>query len=145
MIELFTFAASFLARAIQQHVSNSQEIRKKELELLASKNTLVAKNQKQIREHYQTGIFGITASILAVTAFVSIILLPKVCAIFFPDVAVSFAYLDTSQGFLFFSSDVTKMFFKQFSGLVITPMDTNLIAAIAGLYFGSLRTSMRKY
>lgn len=145
MLELITFAVSFLARAIQQHIFNSQEIRKKELELLARKNELVAEAQKQIREKYDTGLLGITASILAVLAFISIIVLPKLVAVFMPDIAVNFAYLDISKGFLFFTNDVTMMHFKSMEGLVITPMDTNLVAAIAGLYFGSLRTSMRRY
>lgn len=145
MIELITFGVTFFARALQQHFNNNQEIRKRELELLDSKNKLVHKSQRQIREHYQTGLLGITASILAILAFASIIVLPKICAIFFPEVSVSLAYFDLDRGFLFFSNDATRMFFKQFSGLVITPMDTNLVAAIAGLYFGSLRTSMRRY
>ena len=145
MFELITFAVSFLARAIQQHIFNNQEIRKKELELLERKNELVAQAQNQIRERYDTGLLGVTASILAVLAFTSIIVLPKVVSVWFPEVAVNFAYLDISKGFLFFTNDVTQMHFKEMTGLVITPMDTNLVAAIAGLYFGSLRTSMRKY
>jgi hypothetical protein len=145
VLELITFAVSFIARAIQQHIFNNQEIRKKELDLLARKNELVAEGQRQIREKYDSGLLGITASVLAILAFTSIIVLPKVVSVFFPEVAVNFAYLDISKGFLFFTSDVTKMYFKTMSGLVITPMDTNLVAAIAGLYFGSLRTSMRRY
>lgn len=145
MLELITFAVSFLARAIQQYFFNNQEIRKKELDLLARKNELVADAQKQVREKYDSGLLGITASTLAILAFLSIIVLPKVVSVFFPHIAVNFAYFDVSKGFLFFTNDATKMYFKEMSGLVITPMDTNLVAAIAGLYFGSLRTSMRRY
>lgn len=139
MTELFTFAAAFIARAIQQYLANRQEIRKHELELMSAQQNLIHEGRQTIRSKISNGWFSVTSSILAILAFFSIILLPKLIAIFYPEVGVSLAYFDTDKGFLFFTSDLTQMHFKQLTGLVITPMDTNLIAAIAGLYFGSLK------
>jgi hypothetical protein len=46
-------------------------------------------------------------------------------------------YLEFKPGFLFFEGkEVLKWEVLSARGLVLTPLDTNLVSAIVGLYFG---------
>jgi hypothetical protein len=134
-MEIITFLGSYLLKSFQNHIASKTELRKLELEMMITQRDGQNKAREAVRAN---PILAITASVLAIMGFFAIILLPKLVCIFMPDVAVTYAYLDTSKGFLFFTSDTTKMFFKSLSGLLITPIDTHLIAAISGLYFGSV-------
>ena len=55
--------------------------------------------------------------------------------IIFPELTVSVGYTKFRPGFLFIP-EKEAMKWIEFSGLVITPLDTNLVAAIIGMYFG---------
>ena len=61
--------------------------------------------------------------------------LPKLAVIFFPDLAVTVGYTEFRPGFMFVPEKET-MRWVAFNGLVITPLDTNLVSAIIGMYFG---------
>ena len=138
-MEILTFISSYLLKAIQNHIAANQEIRKMELQIMQQNAQMENAAQTEIRSQMLVSpVLAVTASILAVIGFFSIVLLPKLVCLFAPDVAVTYACLDLSKGFLFFTNDATKMFFKSVKGLLITPIDTNLIAGIAGLYFGSV-------
>ncbi len=73
---------------------------------------------------------------ITIAAVLSIIVWPKVVAVFWPEVGVTVGWSEWNPGFLFFegSNDVT---WKSLTGLVITPLDTHLMSAIIGLYFGA--------
>jgi len=84
--------------------------------------------------------FAWTRRIIALSAIFSIIVLPKVAPLIYPDTPwiVTVGYLEMQGGFLawlFGPEQATE--WVSFQGLVITPLDTNLVAAITGLYFGS--------
>lgn len=81
--------------------------------------------------------FKFTRRLIALIVVLSVVLLPKVVAIFYPEIAVSVGYHEIQQGFLFFTDDAEKVKWIETKGLVITPLDSHLCAAIAGLYFGS--------
>ena len=70
------------------------------------------------------------------TAVFSIVVLPKLVAVFAPDVLVTVGYTEFKPGFLFFTKDVEIFKWITFEGLVITQLDTNLVSAIIGMYFG---------
>ena len=57
-------------------------------------------------------------------------------AVFMPETAVFFGYAEMSRGFWFLGTEGEKIVWEQMRGLVITPLDTHLLAAIVGLYFG---------
>ena len=56
--------------------------------------------------------------------------------VFWPDLDVYVGYTQFNPGFLFLEGkEVVE--WKQLKGLVITPLDTHLLSAIVGLYFGA--------
>lgn len=79
----------------------------------------------------------LTRRIIAVSAVFFVIIWPKLVAVFFPEIPISVGYSQISNGFWFFSSAYEKLHWIQLQGLVITPLDTHLLSAIIGLYFGS--------
>ena len=63
--------------------------------------------------------------------------LPKILPLVTPDAHVIVGYTEFKPGFLFLEGkDVMKWVPMAAPGVVITPLDTNLVAAIIGLYFG---------
>lgn len=81
--------------------------------------------------------FKFTRRVIALMLSFTVFVLPKLVAIFKPEIAVHVGYTELQQGFLFFSDDQDVTQWKSFtSGLVITPLDTHAASAILGFYFG---------
>jgi hypothetical protein len=81
---------------------------------------------------------ALTRRIIALTGVFSIILLPKLAAIFMPELNVAVGYTEWQPGLWFFTEGQDAVVWKSFSGgLVITPLDTNLMSALVGFYFGA--------
>mgnify|MGYP004284014265 CR=1 FL=1 len=77
------------------------------------------------------------AGVIALTAIFAIVVLPKILPLISPDAHVIVGYTEWKPGFLFFEGkDVMQWVPMAHKGIVITPLDTNLVAAIIGLYFG---------
>jgi hypothetical protein len=82
--------------------------------------------------------FAWTRRLIALSAVFSIIVLPKAVAVFYPEVSVIVGYSEIQGGlwnFLFGPEKVVE--WKAAEGLVITPLDTHIVSAIVGLYFGA--------
>ena len=82
--------------------------------------------------------FAWTRRLIALSAVFAIIVLPKMVAVFYPDVSVIVGYTEVEGGFmnwLFGGGDVVK--WQSAQGFVITPLDTHIVSAIVGLYFGA--------
>jgi hypothetical protein len=77
-----------------------------------------------------------TRRIIALLAVFSIVVFPKLVAVFYPDITVTVGYTEFRPGFWFFTSDEEVFKWVTFKGLVITQLDTNLVSAIIGMYFG---------
>lgn len=145
MTELLTFGVTYILRSLFTLMTNHQEVRKEELAMMRRVNELEAEATKDIRAKTErVSLFGVTSSILAIMGFFAIVVLPKLVPLFFPGVDVYMAYEQLSRGFLFFTSDAMQMHFETIRGVIITPLDTHLASAIAGLYFGSLSSSIRR-
>ena len=82
--------------------------------------------------------FAWTRRIIALSAVFSIIVLPKLVAVWYPDVGVYVGYTEATGGFLnwLFGPDEAIQW-KVAQGFVITPLDTHIVSAIVGLYFGA--------
>ena len=81
---------------------------------------------------------ALTRRIIALTGVFSIVLLPKLASIFMPELNVAVGYSEWQPGMWFFTEGRDAIVWKSFSGgLVITPLDTNLMAALVGFYFGA--------
>jgi len=83
-----------------------------------------------------------TRKVIAITAVLAIMVLPKLAAIFYPEVNIFYGHTEIVQkGWWIFTSppaDVT--LWKAMKGIVVTPVDSHLLAAIGGLYFGGSLT-----
>ena len=80
--------------------------------------------------------FQWTRRIIALSSIFAIIILPKLVAVYYPDVDVTVGYTVFNPGFLFFTEGREVFEWITFKGLVITQLDTNLVSAIIGMYFG---------
>jgi len=82
--------------------------------------------------------FAWTRRLIALSAVFSIIVLPKLVAVWYPEVGVYVGYTEATGGFmnwLFGPAEAIKWKYAQ--GFVITPLDTHIVSAIVGLYFGA--------
>jgi len=89
-----------------------------------------------LARRYENKGFQVTRRIIALSAVGAVIVWPKVVAVFWPEVSVTVGYTEWNPGFLFFegSEETT---WQAVKGLVLTPLDTHLLSAIVGLYFGA--------
>ncbi len=116
-------------------IARMQDSRREERLLLCQIDEHRAKLLHTVRS-YENRHFQWTRRLIALIAVSSIIVLPKLIAIFLPEVAIHIGYPQLMPGFLFFSSDIERIKWVSMQGLVITPLDTHLLSAIIGLYFG---------
>ena len=84
---------------------------------------------------YENKGFQWTRRIIALTAIFFIIVWPKIVPVFF-DTSVFLTWTEFSRGFLFLIEQKELLVDREYAGVVITPMDTHLMSAIVGLYFG---------
>ena len=105
----------------------------------AEQQKLLISGQQQAREHGKTDVhFAWTRRIIALSAVFSIIVLPKVAALLYPEVNVIVGYTEMQGGFLNWLFGTTEAIeWKYAQGFVITPLDTHIVSAIVGLYFGA--------
>jgi hypothetical protein len=99
-----------------------------------------AKAQDEIysaaREYSNRG-YQLTRRFIAIAAVLSIIVWPKIVAVFWPEIPVSISWTELKDGFLFFTDSKEILQWRDIKGLVITPLDTHLMMAIVGLFFGT--------
>ena len=82
--------------------------------------------------------FAWTRRLIALSAVFAIIVLPKLVAVWYPEVSVIVGYTEVQGGFfnwLFGAQEAVQ--WKAARGFVITPLDTHIVSAIVGLYFGA--------
>ena len=91
---------------------------------------------KQAREYDNKG-FQWTRRILALIITFSVILWPSIVPVFWPHIDIVYGYPQMTDGFLWFGGKevIEWAFFS--TSIVITPLQTHLMSAIAGLYFGA--------
>lgn len=140
-MEVFTLLFSTILGGIMsvwgQSIKASQERNKMYIAALTEENKIVnAAREYGLKDKH----FAWTRRIIALSSIFSIIVLPKVAALMYPDTPwiVTVGYLEMQGGllaWLFGPEKATE--WVSFQGLVITPLDTNLVAAITGLYFGT--------
>lgn len=99
---------------------------------------------KEAREYNNHG-FQWTRRVIALTCVFSVVALPKIVAIWRPDLLMQVGYPEIEEGFWFFSNDIEKIQWQEVRGLTITPLDTHLLSAIVGLYFGGSIAGHNKF
>ena len=132
--ELITMLGSTLLSGVMSMISQNLKAKQAQQKMLLARGEFQVEAFKAAREYGNEG-FQWTRRIIAVLAVLSIVVLPKVAVIFFPDLAVTVGYTQFKPGFLFIP-EKEAMRWVEFYGLVITPLDTKLVAAIVCMYFG---------
>lgn len=140
--ELITLLGSSLIGGIMKLWARSQDARRQEHLLAIHALNARAQIVDQARRYENAG-FQWTRRLIAIIATIFIIALPKIIPLFHPDIPVHIGYPEIDEGFLFFSSDIEKTNWIELRGIVLTPLDTHLLSAIIGLYFGGSLASHR--
>ena len=133
--EIITMLGSTVLGGVMSIWAENRKAKAEEQRLLITRGEFEMKAVKAARDNKDVG-FQWTRRIIALTAVFAIIVLPKLVAIFAPDVSVTVGYTQFKPGFLFFTKDVEIFKWVTFEGLVIAQLDTNLVSAIIGMYFG---------
>ena len=133
-LEMVTMLGSTIMSGVMSMISQSLKAKQEQQKLLLARAEFQAETYRAAREYDNTG-FQWTRRIIAILAVVSIIVLPKVIAMIYPEITVTVGYTEFRPGFLFVPEKEI-MEWRQMYGLVITPLDTNLVGAIVGMYFG---------
>ena len=133
--EIITMLGSTVLSGVMSIWAESRKAKAEEQKLLISRGEFEMKAVAAARNVENVG-FQWTRRIIALTAIFAIVVLPKLVAVFAPDISVTVGYTQFKPGFLFFTQDVEIFKWITFEGLVITQLDTNLVSAIIVMYFG---------
>ena len=135
--EIITMLGSTLLSSLLSICSQSRKAKEEQQKLLITRGEFEMKARKQSLDHgLKDKGFAWTRRIIALISVFAIVVLPKMVAVFYPDVDVTVGYTNWRPGFWFFKEGREVFEWITFQGLVITQLDTNLVSAIIGMYFG---------
>ena len=133
-VEMITMLGSSVLGGVMTVWGQSIKAKQAEQKMLLARGKFQMESIEKARQYDNKG-FQWTRRIIALTAIFAIVVLPKVVAVFYPEITVTVGYTEFRPGFLFIpEKEVMRWIAMQ--GLVITPLDTNLVGAIVGMYFG---------
>ena len=135
--EIITMLASTILGGVMIIWAESRKAKAENEKLLITRGEFDMKARKQSIEagHKDKG-FAWTRRIIALSSVFAIVVFPKLVAVYYPDVLVTVGYTQWNPGFMFFTEGREIFEWITFEGLVITQLDTNLVSAIIGMYFG---------
>ena len=133
-VEMITMLGSSLLGGFMTLWGQSMKAKQQQQEMLMQRAKFQMAAIDKARTYDNKG-FQWTRRLIALTAVFFIIVWPKLVPVFF-DVSVFLTLTELSRGFFFLIEQKELLVDRQFAGVVITPMDTHLMAAIVGLYFG---------
>ena len=135
-LELMTMLGSGLLSGVLTLFSQSQKA-KQDAFTRAIEGLSAQSKATDLARRYENKGFQVTRRIIALSAVGAIIVWPKIIAVFWPEIPVTVGYTEWNPGFLFFTEGKELIKWQALRGLVITPLDTHLLSAIVGLYFGA--------
>ena len=133
--EIITMLGSTLISSLLSLWSQRLKAKQDEQKMLITRGEFQLKAVDAARNVENVG-FQWTRRIIALSSIFAIVILPKLVAVYYPDVDVTVGYTLFQPGFLFFTDGREVFEWITFQGLVITQLDTNLVSAIIGMYFG---------
>jgi len=134
--EMITMLGSTVLGGVMSLWSQSIKAKQAQQKMLIQRAEVQQQGFKEAREYDNKG-FQWTRRIIALTAVFAIVLLPKLMPILSPDTSVIVGYLEFRPSFFFIpEKEIMKWVTLSSNSFVITPLDTNLVSAIIGLYFG---------
>jgi hypothetical protein len=102
---------------------------------LTARRTTKDVNVEAARTHKGKG-FSFTRRTIAILSVISIVVLPIIASMAFPDFALSYGWVENKGGFWFFTEGKDIMKYTTLAGMTILPFHTHLLAAIVAMYFG---------
>ena len=133
-VEMITMLGSSVLGGIMSIWSQSIKAKQDEQKMLLARADNQMKHIEKARTYENKG-FQWTRRIIALTAVFMVIAYPKLVPVFF-DVPVILTWTEFTGGFLFLIDQKEVLMDKSFAGVIITPLDSHLMSAIVGLYFG---------
>ena len=133
--EIITMLGSTLISSLLSLWSQRIKSKQDEQKMLLQRADFQQKAVDAARNVENVG-FQWTRRIIALSSIFAIIIFPKLVAVYYPEVDVTVGYTVFNPGFLFFTEGREVFEWITFQGLVITQLDTNLVSAIIGMYFG---------
>ena len=133
-VEMITMLGSSVLGGVMSIWGQSIKAKQDEQKMLLARADNQMKHIDKARTYDNKG-FQWTRRIIALTAVFFIIAWPKIVPVFF-DTSVFLTWTEFSRGFLFLIEQKEMLVDRKYAGVVITPMDTHLMASIIGLYFG---------
>ncbi len=135
--EIITMLDSTILGGVMSIWAESRKAKAENEKLLITRGEFDMKARKQSIEAGQKDKgFAWTRRIIALSSVFAIVVFPKLVAVYYPDVLVTVGYTQWNPGFMFFTEGREIFEWITFEGLVITQLDTNLVSAIIGMYFG---------
>ncbi len=134
--ELITMLGSGLMSGLMTLWSQSQKAKQAAFDRAITGLAAQSEATDLARRYENTG-FQVTRRIIALSAVFAVIIWPKIVPVLFPDMTVIVGYTQWNPGFLFFTEGSEAVTWQHMRGLVLTPLDTHLLSAIVGLYFGA--------
>ena len=138
-LELITMLFSTLLGGVMSIWGQSMKNRQEQNKMMLQTAQFRADQVNTAREAGKNDShFAWTRRLIALSAVFSIIVLPKLVAVWYPDVSVYVGYTEATGGIMnwLFGPDEAIQW-KVAKGFVITPLDTHIVSAIVGLYFGA--------
>ena len=133
--EIITMLGSTIISSLLSLWAQRIKAKQKEQELLITRGKFQLQAIESARNVDNKG-FQWTRRIIALSSIFAIVIFPKLVSVYYPAVDVTVGYTVFNPGFLFFTEGREVFEWITFNGLVITQLDTNLVSAIIGMYFG---------
>ena len=133
--EIITMLGSTVLGGVMSVWAESRKAKQDQQKLLITRGEFEMKARKAARDVKDKGCQW-TRRIIALSSVFAIVILPKLVAVYYPSVDVTVGYTNFQPGFWFFKEGRDVFEWITFQGLVITQLDTNLVSAIIGMYFG---------
>ena len=133
-VEMLTMLGSSLLGGMMTIWGQKAKERANQQKMLLARGKFQMDEINKAREFDNKG-FQWTRRIIALTAVFFIIAFSKLVPVF-TDVNVVLTWTEFEPGFWFLIDKKEVVMDKVFNGVIITPLDTHLMSAIIGLYFG---------
>lgn len=135
-MEIITLGVSTLVSALLKIWAKKQDMEREKHDQMMQALGANMKERKEIRQIDDPG-FSWTRRIIALSCVFAIIVLPKMAALLMPHVPITLGWTESQGGLLsFFLGGGDRLTWHVAKGFVLTPLDTHLMSAIVGLYFG---------
>lgn len=139
-LELITMLGSTVLGGVMSVWGQALKARQEQQKMLMERANFNAKQVALARDAGKNDKhFAWTRRLIALSSVFAIIVLPKLVAVWYPEIPILVGYTEIQAGFFknLFGTGKEVIKWQAAQGFVITPLDTHIVSAIVGLYFGA--------